>query len=190
MPSSYQALGFELARFRVALPVPQRTVAARSGTSKSSLHRYENGARLPLNVARSLDEIYGTDGWIVSAVAHLEFPTWRWSRSRADTFFVHRWPAGHDGWVWIKVSPGPKAINAPHRLHLRWGPWRREVVNPVAEEGLVLRTGKAGEDVAVECQLSADKPVTVLFGIDRPSGPGEAMDIRNGWFRESGEALT
>lgn len=185
LPSTWSAFGHELAGLRAAKRLTQREVAGASDgqISKSSLQRYEQGEPLPWEKAAVLDSIYACRGWATAGVAHLAAASWKWRPGTADTFFVHRWPAEVSGWVWIGVLPEPRAADQPHALSLRWGPWSRQVREPVPAAGLALCTGKdVDEDGrAVPCQVTSSRKVYVLFGVHRPPPELRSIDIRDGW---------
>lgn len=185
LPSTWSAFGHELAGLRAAKRLTQREVAGASDgqISKSSLQRYEQGEPLPWEKAAVLDSIYACRGWVTAGVAHLAAASWKWRPGTAGTFFVHRWPAEVSGWVWIAVLPEPRAADQPHALLLRWGPWSRQVREPLPAAGLALCTGKDadGDGRAAPCHVTSNRRVSVLFGVHRPPPELRAIDIRDGW---------
>jgi hypothetical protein len=101
----------------------------------------------------------------------------------------YAWPSMYSGLVWIWVRPVPVRVGQDHKIHLRWGPWRRTLTSALQEAGLTLVTGKAGEDVAALCQVEVTPPARVVFGVgevaDRP-----VRDIGAGWTRTGQQNAT
>jgi hypothetical protein len=183
-PATDEELGEAMKRLR--LPRTVRQVAAEANVSRSAWSRYENGQLVPLQLAGVIDAVLAAEGWIAASVARLRQPQWApWVDQVSARTFAHRWPGPYNGTVWMHVVPTPQHVNETHRLTLRWGPWRREVVISPDRAGVVLMTGKARDDndVPVVLHLDCDLPVYVAFGAGEVTVPLPALDIREGWTR-------
>lgn len=155
--------------------------------SKSSLARYESGQVLPaLEYAEHLDRLYEADGWVMMTLRSLWRPKWDpWHLDHgvSSRFHAGNWPAPYGGPVWIAVKPRPENVGLFHAIRLEWGPWERRHQCLLAEEGVVLMTGKApdSDGVSRTCNVTTDRPVFVLFGAHEASGGADPVDVRRGW---------
>jgi len=100
----------------------------------------------------------------------------------------HTWPAEYSGKVWIQILPTAKTAGKNHEIKLRWGPWRRNIVESVREEGLTLTTSKAAEDSPASLQLQVMPTARVLFG-SGDALSGEVLDIEVGWTHASDPSI-
>jgi hypothetical protein len=96
----------------------------------------------------------------------------RMSCTAPDTRFVHRFPAGYTGEVFVRFGlPYTGTIKpSPVRVKVAWGPWRDEeqVVAFGSDEGgtmLIFAKLDGAEKPAYDTVFVADRPVCAEFGI-------------------------
>lgn len=191
IPSTVEEFGAGLRRLRQAsvreLEARQRRVGGLV-LSKSSLQRYQDGRQLPkLEHADHLDDLYGAEGWVSTAIRSLHGAVWDpWAKEHGAASLHHAvtWPAWHHGLVWISLKPLPRNIGADHVITLTWGPWNAVVALALSAEGQTLVTGKSEDKSGHSVTLNLDSalPVFALHGAGTAPSPGNVVDIRRRWF--------
>lgn len=182
-PTSDLEIGAALRRLRGRVSI--RTLEKESKISKSALQRYESGRTpIPLAYAKVIDDAYKGEGWIEAAISVVGRPRWKpWEKDNPQGTFFHRWPAQHQGLVWVIIQPAATRVDQHHAIRLRWGPWCCDLTIELPREGVALITGKDLDDVAVTINLDIAPSAYALFGIGAEVGSVSIIDIRQKWQR-------
>ncbi|WP_435614193.1 helix-turn-helix domain-containing protein [Streptomyces coelicoflavus] len=181
LPTSDVEIGARLKQLRGRRSL--RDLAEVANVTKSTLSRYESGTTaIPFAVAKALDQAYGAAGWIEAAVASVGWGRWEpWKQATSQRSFAHRWPAQHQGLVWVLIRPSATRIGQSHEVVLRWGSWVCDVSIDLSGPGTVILTGKDRDEVAVTCNLECSQPVYALWGIGEHLPESAVLDIRQEW---------
>jgi len=97
--------------------------------------------------------------------------------------WVHHHPATYAGEVWVKILKQETALDEPHRISIRWGPWRRDVDLPAnPARSVVLVHTKGNDGLSVPIFLDVNPSCFAMFGCGGVPG-GSTIDINVGWVR-------
>jgi len=100
--------------------------------------------------------------------------------------WTHHHPATYVGEVWVKILKQEGALGQPHRISIRWGPWRRDIEVPASHARSIVLTHTKGDDgLSVPLFLDVNPSCFVTCGCGRVPG-GEVIDINTGWVRADG----
>ena len=136
-------------------------MAARIGVSKSTLHRWESGAAVPLSWAAPLDQTFGTAGWLLYAANRLHVDDWCPAADTDDArvSHTHRWPAVYSGVVWVVL----KLAVVPPRS---------------ASAGLSVTLSRGGHDLASQRFRGLERVVVCIRKTAQNDGVAAPMTVR------------
>src|SRR5712692_3092964 len=83
----------------------------------------------------------------------------------------------------IRMLKQEVALDQPHAITIRWGPWRRDVgMRAGPMRSVVLMHTKSNAGMSVPILLTVNPPCFVTFGCGQAPG-GTTIDINHGWVR-------